>query len=98
VNTVRAVPFIPGRRSSSGKSSADFDDGWAKARLDTVAIKIAVRTTKRVNLIINKPPPAKVQDFSIFVQDFRILKIYRIIPFRYGSLYPRRRRLQQNGN
>src|SRR5690242_20434438 len=45
-----------------------------------------------------QPPPAKLQDFSIFVQDFRILKIYRIILFRYGSIYPRLRRLQQNVN
>lgn len=49
-------------------------------KLARAAIKIAVKNKNRVDLIINQPPPAKLQDFSIFVQDFRILKIYRIIP------------------
>src|SRR5574338_1370504 len=84
LNTVRAVPFMPGRRSSRGNSAGLLGKAGAVvcavARHDNVTSKIAIRKAKWVSLIINQPPPLKVQDFSIFVQDFRILKIYRIIP------------------
>jgi hypothetical protein len=72
-NTVRAVPFIPGRRSSSGNSSGDFEEGvWALAKLAAKVIRRAAKTRKRVNLIINnlRLPRYRISAFSYRISGF----------------------------